>query len=99
MSYGLATIVVRKNYDVLQRSYTTLRYLFLTPTVRMYAYIIILNIQVINVDNGALGGPIPSMLTAVTMTTTVPVNTLSGSNGAVNVSVVVELSAFIIVPL
>ena len=33
MSYGLATIVVRKNYNVLQRSYTTLRYLFLTPTV------------------------------------------------------------------
>ena len=56
-------------------------------------------VPVINVETGALGGPIPSMLTAVTMITTVPVNTPSGSDGAVNVSVVVELLTFIIVPL
>ena len=36
MSYGFTTIVVQKNYNVLQRSYTTLRYLFLTPTVCIY---------------------------------------------------------------
>ena len=46
-----------------------------------------------------LAGPTPYLLTAVTMTTTVPVNTPSGSDGGVNVSVVVELLTFIIVPL
>ena len=49
---------------------------------------------------GSLAIPIPFMVTADTMTTTVPVNTPSGSDGAVNVSVVVELLLkFIIVPL
>ena len=46
-----------------------------------------------------LGGPTPNLLTAVTMTTTVTVNTPSGSDGAVNVNVVVDLLTFIIVPL
>ena len=53
----------------------------------------------INVDTEALGDPIPSLLIAVTMTTTVPVNTPLGSDGAVNVSAVVELLTFLIVPL
>ena len=48
---------------------------------------------------GSLGGPAPNLLNAVTMTGTVPLNTPSGSDGAVNVSVVVELLTFIIVPL
>ena len=48
---------------------------------------------------GSLGSPTPNLLTAVTVTTTVPVNTPLGSDGAVNVSVVVELLTFIIVPL
>ena len=47
----------------------------------------------------SLGGPTPNPLTAITMITTVPVNTLSGSDGAVNVSVVVELLTFLVVPL
>ena len=55
----------------------------------MYAYDYIL--PVINVDTGALASPIPNLFIIVTMTTTVPVNTPSGSDGAVNVSVVVEL--------
>jgi len=48
---------------------------------------------------GSLVGPTPNLLIAVTMTTTVPLNTLSGSDGAVNVSVIVELATFLIVPL
>ena len=48
---------------------------------------------------GTLAGPIPYWLITVTITTTVPLNTPSGSDGAVNVSVVVELLTFIIVPL
>ena len=51
------------------------------------------------VVTGLLVCPTPYLLIAVTMTTTVPVNTPSGSDGAVNVSVVVELLTFIIVPL
>ena len=47
----------------------------------------------------SLAGPTPVLLTAVTMTTTVPVNTPSGSDGAVNVSVVVELATLIVIPL
>ena len=47
----------------------------------------------------SLADPTPYLLTAITMTTTVPVNTPSGSDGAVNVSVVVELVMFIIVSL
>ena len=49
--------------------------------------------------SGSLAGPIPYLLNAVTMTKTVPVNTPSGSDGAVNVSLVFELLTFIIVPL
>ena len=48
---------------------------------------------------GSLAGPTPMLLTVVTMTTTVPVNTPSGSDGAVNVSVVVELATLIVIPL
>ena len=48
---------------------------------------------------GLLVGPIPNLLTAVTMTTTVPVNTPSGSDGAVNVNVVVELDTVSVIPL
>ena len=48
---------------------------------------------------GSLAGPTPMLLTAVTMTTTVPVNTPSDSDGAVNVSVVVELATLIVIPL
>ena len=48
---------------------------------------------------GSLAGPIPNLLTAVTMTTTVPINTPSGSDGAVNVSVVVELVTLTVIPL
>ena len=47
----------------------------------------------------ALAGPIPNLLTTVTMTTTVPVNTPSGSDGAANVSVVVELLTLTVIPL
>ena len=60
---------------------------------------ILMYIPLIFAMAGSLVGPIPKLLTAVTMTTTVPVNTASGSDGAVNVSVVVELLTFIIVPL
>ena len=56
-------------------------------------------VPVIVMCAGSLAGPIPNSLTPITMTTTVPVNTLSGSDGAVNVSVVVELLTFTIVPL
>jgi len=38
---------------------------------------------------GSLAGPISNLLNAVTMTTTVPLNKSSGSDGAVNVDVVV----------
>jgi len=48
---------------------------------------------------GLLASPIPNLLIAVTMTTTVSLNTPSGSDGAVSVSVVVKLLTFIIVPL
>ena len=47
----------------------------------------------------SLVGPTPNLLTAVTVTTTLPVNTPSGNDGAVNVSVMVELLTSIIVPL
>ena len=47
---------------------------------------------------GSLAGPIPNLLTAVTVTTTVLLKTPSGSDG-INVSVVVDLLTFIIVPL
>ena len=57
------------------------------------------NLPVIIAIAGSLGGPTPYLLIAVTMTTKVPVNTPSGSDGAVTVSVVVELLTFIIVPL
>jgi len=56
-------------------------------------------IPVISAVAGSLVGPTPKLVIAVTMTTTVPLNTLSGSDGAVNISVVVELLTFIIVPL
>ena len=46
-----------------------------------------------------LDGPTPSVLIAATVTTTVPVNISSGSNGAVNVSIVVELFTILIVSL
>ena len=49
--------------------------------------------------SGSLGVPRPNLLIAVTMTVMLPTNTPSGSDGAVNVSVVVELLTFIIVPL
>ena len=65
----------------------------------MCAFCYYYNLPVINVDIGALGGPIPSLLIAVTMAITIPVNTPSGSDEAINVSVVVELLTFIIVPL
>ena len=48
---------------------------------------------------GSLAGPIPNLLTAVTMTTTVPINTPSGNDGAVNVSVVIELLTLTVIPL
>ena len=47
----------------------------------------------------SLAGPIPYLLIADTMTTILPVNTPLGSDGAVNVNVVFELLAFLIVPL
>ena len=53
----------------------------------------IIFLLLISVVAGSLVGPIPYWLIAVTMTTTVSVNTPSGSDGAVNVSVVVELLA------
>ena len=56
-------------------------------------------ILVIVAVSGLLAGPTPYLFTAVTMTTTVPVNISSGSDGAVNVSVVVELLTFKIIPL
>ena len=56
-------------------------------------------IPVITAVSGSLAAPTPYLLTAVTVTTTVPVNTPLGSDGAVNVSVVVELLTFIIAPL
>ena len=48
---------------------------------------------------GLLSGPTPYWLIAVTMTTTVPVNTPLGNDGAVNVSVVVEQVALTTIPL
>ena len=56
-------------------------------------------IPLISAVAGSLVGPTPNLLIVVTMTTTIPVNTPSGSDGAVNVSVVVELLTFLIVPL
>ena len=56
-------------------------------------------IPLISAVAGLLTGPTPNLLITVTMTTTVPVNTPSGSDRAVNVSVVVELLTFLIVPL
>ena len=48
---------------------------------------------------GLLAGPNPNWLIAVTITTTVSLSKPSGNDGAVNVSVVVELLTFIISPL
>ena len=48
---------------------------------------------------GSLSGPTPYWLIAVTMPTTLPVNTPSGNDGAVNVSVVVELVTLTTIPL
>ena len=56
-------------------------------------------IPLITAIAGSLAGPVPNLLTAVTITTTVPLNTPSGSDGAVNVSVVVELLTLLNVPL
>ena len=61
--------------------------------------LIVYFIPVTVVVYGSLAGPTPYLLIAVTMTTTVPVNTPLDSDGAVNVSVVGELLTFIIVPL
>ena len=63
-------------------------------TTLFYKYV-----PVITAVSGSLACPIPYLLFAVTMTTTITVNTPSGSDGAVNVSIVVELSTFMIVPL
>ena len=70
----------------------------------MYSKMIIMcvckkDLPLISAVERLLADPTPYRLIAVTMTTTVPVNTLSGSDGAVNVSVVVELLTFIIVLL
>jgi len=56
-----------------------------------------LHILLISAVAGSLAGPTLNLLTAVTMTTTVPLNTPSGSDGAINVNVVVELLTFIII--
>ena len=56
-------------------------------------------IPVISAVTGSLVGPTPNILIAVTMATTVPLYTPSGSDGAVNVSIVVELSTKIVVSL
>ena len=64
-----------------------------------YTYEIKVYNLLISKESGSLGVPRPNLLIAVTMTTTVPVNTPSGSDGAINVSVVVGLVTFIVVPL
>ena len=69
----------------------------------MYTYVNILkcnrHVPLISAVAGSLAGPTPMLLTAVTMTTTVPLNTPSGSDGAVNVSVVIEVVTLTMIPL
>ena len=55
-------------------------------------------ILLISAMAGSLTGPIPNLLAAVTVTTTVLLKTPSGSDG-INVSVVIDLLTFIIIPL
>ena len=64
--------------------------------VHMYVHTYI---PVIIADALLLPSPTPNLVNTVTMTTTVPVNTLSGSNGAGNVNKVVELVKFFVTPL
>ena len=70
-----------------------------TSAICIRKYVCSQYIPVINADTGLLVDPTPSLLVVATVTTTLPVNTPSASDGAINVSVVIELSTVIIVPL
>ena len=64
------------------------------PNITLHTYI-----PVILAVSGSLACPIPYLLNAFTLTTTLPVNTPFSSKGALNVSVVIELLTFMDVPL
>ena len=66
-------------------------YMHVHTYIRMHAHNLLIT--------GLLGIPAPSLLIAVTVTVMLSSNTPSGSDGAVNVSVVVGLVTFCTVPL
>ena len=69
-------------------------YMHVHTYIRMHAHNLL-----IRKYSGLLGIPAPSLLIAVTVTVMLSSNTPSGSDGAVNVSVVVGLVTFCTVPL